>query len=274
MTEPNTAPPARVATKKVLVLSYLNTPNFGDRLGYHIVNSLLPAHAVVTHSSFSPFAPPEEDFDLLILGTGMSLNAPAIRRPELHRLIERTPKTLGIFGTQYRYQYDRNMDPALFDALLDKLTFWWARYRSDIDEFAGTRDNVRHLGDWLISAFPLATPTKDKTLAIQADIMKRELPLDRMIQQIQEYRVVKTSRIHPMLCALTSAERILYVEQRETAEKDQPSGKFSAQLRDVFGRDFPENQFFDVDRQAVIRYKMAVDANMADLREQIARLLA
>jgi len=264
------APP----TKKVLVLSYFNTPNFGDRLGYHVVNGVIPAHAEVTHAGLNPWVVPDDaQYDLVILGIGMSLNAPAMRRPELHRLIERTPHTIGIFGTQYHYQYETMMDPAMFGILLDKLTVWWARYREDIDMFGGGRSNVRHLGDWLISAFPLTRPTIDKTLAIQADIMKKDISLDRMIQQIHAYRSVKTSRIHPMLCALTSAERLLYVEQRETADKTKASGKFGAQLRDIFGRDFKEAQFFDVDRQAVLRYKIMVEENMVALRMQIADLL-
>lgn len=264
-----------VRTKQVLVLSYFNTPNFGDRLGYHVVNALLPAHAIVTHAALNPWTLPDDArFDMVILGIGNSLNAAAVRRPQLHRLLERTPHSIGIFGTQYHYQYERMMDPALFGALIDRLTCWWARYRDDIDAFGGGRDTVRHLGDWLISAFPMATPTKDRNLVIPADVMDRSISLDRMIQQIQAYRSVKTARIHPMLCALTSAEKLLYTEQREGPDKGAISGKFNAQLRDVFGRAFDENVFFDVDRDAVIRYKMMVETNMTALRAQIARLLS
>ena len=270
--ERSAASPA-VTTKKVLVLSYFNTPNFGDRLGYHVVNGLLPANAVVTHAALNPWALTDEQFDLIILGIGNSLNAPAIRRPELHRLIDRTPHTLGIFGTQYRYQYDTLMDPSLFGILLDKLTTWWARYEDDVEAFGGNRSNVRHLGDWLISAFPLATPTKNKNLFIPADVMSKDISLDRMIQQIQAYRSVKTARIHPMLCALTSAERVCYMEQREGPDRQTESGKFGAQLRDIFGLPFVENEFFEVDREAVLRYKVKVAANMAALRVQISSLL-
>ena len=268
------APPPAIRTSKVLVLSYFNTPNFGDRLGYHVVNGLMPATAIVTHATLNPWTLGDEHYDLVIIGIGNSLNAPAIRRPELQRLIERTPHSLGIFGTQYPHQYREMMDPALFGVLIDKLTTWWARYEDDIAAFGGSRANVRHLGDWLTSAFSLATPTKERNLVIPADFMERNLPLDRVIQQIQEYRQVTTARIHPMLCAFSSADEVRYQEQRETADKTKISGKFAAQLRDIFGRSFEEDVFFKVDREAVIRYKLKVEANMAALKTQIAGLLA
>jgi len=265
--------PAATATKKVLVLSYFNTPNFGDRLGYHLVNNLLPATAIVTHAPLHPWNLEDDHYDLLILGIGNSLNAPAIGRTELHRLIERTPHAVGIFGTQYPYQYRQLMDPALFGVLLDRLTTWWARYEDDIAAFGDGRGNVRHLGDWLISAFPLATPTRDRNLVVPANVMEKDISLDRMIQQIQAYRTVRTARIHPMLCALTSAEQVAYQEQREGPNRELESGKFAAQLRDIFGRSFEENVFFKVDREAVIRYKLKVAANMAALKAQIDGLL-
>lgn len=259
--------------KKVLVLSYFKYRNFGDRLGYHVVNSLMPAGTQVTHAPLNPWVEVDQDYDMVIVGLGSSLNAPAIARPQLHRLIERTPHSLGIFGTQYRYQYERMANPALFGALLDRLTCWWARYEEDISAFGGGRDNVRHLGDWLISAFPMTRPTLDKGLAIPANVMDKELSLDRVIQQIQAYRRVTTARIHPMLCALTSADEIMFHEQREGSDKSRDSGKFRAQLYDIFGRTYEEGSFFTVDRDAVLSYKLKVEANMAALRAQIAALL-
>jgi len=166
------------------------------------------------------------------------------------------------------------MDPKLFDALLSNLTTWWARYEEDLLAFGRGRGNARHLGDFLISAFPMATPTIDRNLVIPADVKSRDLSLDRLIQQIQPYRRVTTARLHPMLCALTSADQVSYREQRELTGDQAVSGKFRGLLYDVFGRTFEEDKFFDVDREAVVRYKAKVEANMADLRAQIAQLLA
>ena len=262
------------ALKKVLVLSYINVHNFGDRLGFHVINSLLPANALVTHATLNFSFPLEDDYDLLILGLGHSLNAPAIQKPELQRLISTVPHVIGIFGTQYPYQYREMAHRGLFTTLLDRMTCWWARYRTDITDFGGGRSNIRHLGDWLISAFPLTTPPLDRTLVVPPDMRVQEAPLDRTIQQIQAYRRVSSGRIHPLLCALTSAEEVSYTEQREMAGRQTESGKFRALLLDIFDRTFPENEFFRVDRDAVLRYKMMVEANMAALGDQIRELLA
>ncbi|HLZ74625.1 class I SAM-dependent methyltransferase [Phenylobacterium sp.] len=259
--------------KKVLVLSYYNDANFGDRLGYHVINSLVPAGAIVTHASVKPWTVPDEPFDLLILGIGNSLNAATVMRPDLHALMEAVPHTLGVFGTTYRYQYRELIDPKLFETLLGRLTTWWARYEEDIAAFGRGRSNVRHLGDVLISAFPLATPTLDRNLVIPADFKLQDVPLDRTIQRIQAYRRVSSARIHPMLCALTSAEEVKYQEQSEDPRQSH-SGKFRSQLYDIFGRSFEEDKYFTVDREAVIRYKLMVEANLVDLRAQIAKLLS
>jgi hypothetical protein len=264
--------PRSAAAKKVAVVSYYNDPNFGDRLGFHVINTLLPANAIVTHATINPWSLPEEPFDLVILGIGNSLNAPPIVRTQLQRLVESSPNTLGIFGTQYRHQYRDGDVPKLFDALLSNLTTWWARYEEDISAFGGGRSNVRHLGDLLISAFPMATPTIDRNLVIPADIRRKDLPLDRVIQQIQSYRRVSTARLHTMLCALTSAEEVTYQEQREFGNSN-ISGKFRSQLYDIFGRTYDEDKPFEVDRDAVLQYKCMVEANMNELRGQIALLL-
>jgi hypothetical protein len=268
------ARPQPARTRKVAVVSYYNDPNFGDRLGYHVINGLVPADAIVTHVAINPWTlPADEAFDLVILGIGNSLNAPPIARTQLRRLLETTPHSLGIFGTQYRDQYRHGETPAHFDALLSGLTTWWARYEEDLYAFGRGRANARHLGDLLISAFPLATPTIDRNLIIPADFRHKDSSLDRVIQQIQSYRRVTTGRLHTMLCALTSAEQVRYQEQRE-ANGAAISEKFRSQLYDVFGRTYDEDKFFDVDRDAVTRYKLRVEANMAELKAQIARLLA
>jgi hypothetical protein len=258
--------------KRVLTLSYYNDANFGDRLGYHLVNALLPASATVVHGTVKPWTVPDDDFDLLILGTGHSLNAATVQRPELHALMSRIQHTVGIFGTQYRYQYRELIDPTALDRLLERLTMWWARNEEDVLTFGGGRQNVRHLGDWLITAFPNALPTLDRTLDVPAEIKSQEAPLDRVIQRIQSYRRVNSARIHPLLCALTSADAVAYHEQHEDPNH-QSSGKFRSMLIDIFGRTYPEGEFFDVDRAAVRAYKLRVERNVQALKQQIAGLL-
>jgi hypothetical protein len=44
-------------------------------------------------------------------------------------------------------------------------------------------------------------------------------------------------------------------------------------LIDVFGRTYPEADYFEVDRQAVLRYKRRVQSAMAEMRVTLASLL-
>src|SRR5262249_38837381 len=134
------------------------------------------------------------------------------------------------------------------------------------------RSNVVHLGDPLISSIPLTEPSINATLHVELN-SPRELPLDRTIQQIQSFERVFSERLHPFLCSLASARQAAYREQRQ-CHGGHPSGKFRSLLWDVFGRMYPEGEFFDVDRQAVAAYKRKVQANLARIRESLAELLA
>ncbi len=257
---------------KVLVLSYYNDPNFGDRLGYHLINSVVPPSAMVIHASVLPWNVPEEDFDLLVLGIGNSLNAATVRRDPLFSLVDRIPSSVGIFGTQYAHQYNKVVQLDRFKLLLGKLTVWFARYKEDVRVFGQGLENVIHLGDWLISAFPMTRWRKSNTLVVPPEIKTQTLPLDRTIQRIQAYRRVSSARLHPLLCALTSAEEVAYREQYEDPFGS-GSGKFDAMLLDVFGTSYPPNEFFKVDRSAVAAYKVKVAKNIEVLQQTLYRLL-
>lgn len=254
--------------KRVAVLSYANVGNFGDRLGYHLLQSVLPPNAEVHHYFFKPWAMPDlSDFDLLVVGIGNSLFHP-ILSDELIAALNQVPRAIGIFGTQYRGEIDRNR---LRD-VIDRLDIWYARHEEDLYLYGRGIQNAVHLGDWLVDAFPMARPNLDKILNIGNEIWE-ELPLDRTIQHIQQYKTVVSTRLHPLLCALTSAEIVQYSEQRESGSQ-QASGKFRSMLIDIFGRTYPENQPWQVDRQKVMQYKATVSANMQSMRADIQRLLA
>jgi hypothetical protein len=98
-------------------------------------------------------------------------------------------------------------------------------------------------------------------------------PLDRLIERIQAHRHVKSGRLHPLLCALTSAEAVAYSEQYED-DGVTPSGKFRSLLMDIFGMHKPEGQFWPVDRVAVGAYKAKVRRGLEELRQELARMLA
>lgn len=255
------------ARKRIHVVSYNNVGNFGDRLGYHLLNDVMPPHAELSWGTLRPWTPTPPDADLLIVGVGNSLFGDLID-DNLLNAVAAAKASIGVFGTQYRAQLPADR----LARLIDSLTHWHARYEEDLLLYGRGRANVSHLGDWLINAFPMATPTVDQPLRIGQTILK-DLPLDRTIQQIQRHKRVLSERLHPLLCALTSAEQVAYVEQRETADRTLASGKFRSMLIDVFGQTFPENIFWQVDRARVAAYKAKVRANTDALRAQLETLL-
>lgn len=245
----------------IVVLSYNNVGNFGDRLGFHVLNHVLPPRAKVTYAHFRPWDVPAGAIDLLILGIGNSLFQPLLTDPLL-RLVERVPRAVGIFGTQYREMIDRER----LGSVLDQLDHWYARYTEDIEWFGAGRDNVSHLGDWLIDAFPMAQPFDSAELRIEEE-MWNDLPMDRVIQCIQRHERVFSGRLHPLLCALTSARQVAYAEQ---VVDGLAAGKFRSMLLDVFGQEFPEHEFFPVSTDHVVAYKQAVRNRIRELELRLA----
>ena len=258
---------APLAPCSVAVVSYFDVGNFGDRLGYHIINGLLPPQAEVHHLSFRALGAAREHYDLVILGIGNSVFHQVLTEETLG-IVGRGKAAIGIFGTQYRELIPR---PVL-DRLIDRLDTWFARHEDDVMRYGRGRANVVHLGDWLIDQFPMARATEDKLLDVGEDLWS-DLPLDRIIQQIQQHKNVFSARLHPLLCALTSAELVAYAEQRDAGSPLILAGKFRSMLIDIFGRTFPERQFFEVDRVAVMRYKARVHANVAQMGERIGAIL-
>jgi hypothetical protein len=252
---------------RVHVIAYNNLGNFGDRLGYHLVNEILPPAATVTWGHLRPFDPVPAEIDLLVVGIGNSLYGDLVDA-QLVESVAKARAAIGIFGTQYRDA----MPTQMFDRLVSSLTHWYARYEEDVLLYGRGRENVSHLGDWLINMFPMAVPTRDQPLRIGAEALT-EPHLDRMIQHIQLHKRVFSSRLHPLLCALTSAEQVAYAEQREM-DGLTVSGKFRSLLNDVFSRSYPERVFWGVDRMRVALYKQAVRERTDAMRAHIASLLS
>jgi len=254
--------------KRVHVISYNNVGNFGDRLGYHLLNDVLPPHAELTWGTLRPWTPVPPGVDLLVVGIGNSLFGDLID-DQLQAAVSSAKASIGIFGTQYRTKLPADR----LSKLIDSLTHWYARYEEDVLLYGRDRPNVSHLGDWLINAFPLAVPSVEQPLQIGGGIL-RDLPIDRTIQQIQRHSRVYSERLHPLLCALTSASQVAYVEQREMGDRTFASGKFRSMLLDIFGQTFPETLFWKVDRDRVAAYKAKVRANTDAMRRRLDELLA
>ena len=251
----------------VAVVSCNDDNNFGDRLGYHMINSLLPGEAEVHHLTFRTLHEARDKYDLVVLGIGNSLFQPLLGDDVLD-IVARAKASIGIFGTQYRELIPR---PAI-DRLVERLDTWFARTEDDVLMYGRGRKNVVHLGDWLIDQFPMSKPCEDDPLQI-GDEIRPDHALDRAIQMIQRHRQVYSARLHPLLCALTSAELVAYAEQPSAQMPAIASGKFRSMLIDIFGRSYPEKQFFMVDRDAVTRYKARVHRNVAKVGERIDAIL-
>lgn len=256
----------------ILVLSANNMENFGDRLGYYNMNSVLPPNATVTYANFTPWnVPNPNDIDVLVVGIGNSVFELLLGENVL-RLIEAAPRVVGVFGTQYR----QTVNKTRLRRLISNVDCWFARNKEDIEWFGSYSNNVHHLGDWLIDLFPMATPALNEELNIIEKLSRMQAksdplehaPLDRIIQMVQKYQRVYSPKLHLLLCALTSASYVAYKEQREFGFNE-PSGKFNSLLHDVFSRHFPEDKYFEVDRQMVIDYKGRVRSNMELLRAKI-----
>ena len=262
--------PARAAPEKsVWVLTYRNVENFGDRLGVHLLSHILPPNARVRHIHHKPWDPPlEGEADLLVVGIGNSLFQ-ALLTDELPALMDRAKARVGIFGTQYR----EALPAERLHVVIDRCDAWYARAEEDLLLYGRGRPQARHMGDWLIHAFQLAEPSRDEMVNLD-DQPPPDPALDRTIEYIQSFRRVFSPRLHPLLCALTSAEEVAYREQRPPGARGEPSGKFRSLLLDVFGVEKPEGQFWSVDRAAVAAYKARVAENVEDARRTIARLLA
>jgi hypothetical protein len=263
--QPASAPSLR--PKKVHVLSFFNVGNFGDRLGFHLLADMLPGHAEVSWGTLRPLQPPPADCDLLVLGIGNSLFGDLLS-DELLELSSRIP-TIGIFGTQYRHAWPATR----LQALLNNLDHWYARYEEDLLLYGRGRNNVSHLGDWLIRAFPLRQAERQEKLVIDQTLCA-EPAMDRLIQHIQSYQQVHSTRLHPLLCALTSAQSVSYCEQHESSQTHAASGKFRSMLMDVFGRHYPENTPFAIDRDAVLAYRHRVQQSCAGLQQHLQDLLS
>jgi hypothetical protein len=247
---------ASIVPCSVAVVSSGDGGDFGDRLGFHMINALLPGEAEVHHLTFSTLDQARDKYDLVVLGTGNSIFKPLLGDDVLD-FVSRGKASIGIFGTQYRELIPR----VALDRLLDRLDTWFARCEDDVLMYGRGRKNVVHLGDWLVDQFPMAKGTVEEPLQISEEI-RAEHALDHAIRIIQLHRQVYSAQLHPLLCALTSAEIVAYAEQPDEHAPEIVSGKFRSMLIDIFGRTYPEKKFFIVDRDAVTRYKSRVHHNI------------
>ncbi|MGB8187138.1 MAG: hypothetical protein WCF37_19155 [Pseudolabrys sp.] len=257
---------APAASCSVAVISDDGGGNFAARLGCHMVNSLLPGEAEVHHLTFHTLNEARANYDLVILGVGSGLFPPLLGE-EVLDVVSRSRAAIGIFGTQRRELISR---PTV-DRMIERLDTWFARYEDDVLMYGRGRNNVVHIGDWLIDQFPLTRAINDEPLVISNEL-GQELALDRAIHTIQQHKQVYSTEPTALLCALPSAELVAYAEM-PARQPDLAAGQFRSMLIDVFGRAYPEQKFFLVDRDAVTRYKARVHCNVAKVGARIGSIL-
>jgi hypothetical protein len=253
-----------VETCRVAVIADEEMDGFSARFGRQMINALLPGEAEVHHLNCRSLHEAHERYDLAIIGVGNGLFQP-LYGDALLDITSRAKAAIGIFGTQYRELIPR----AGMDRLVDRLDAWFARNQDDVLMYGRDRAHVSHLGEWLIDLFPLAQASDDTPLEIGEEV---DEDLDRAIALIQKHKQVYSRAAQPLLCALTSADMVAYADE-PSGRMLTPSGHFRSMLIDIFGRSYPQKQFFLVDRDAVARYKAQVHKNMAELRARIEATL-
>jgi hypothetical protein len=254
---------AALAPCSVAVIANPDRESLGERLGFAMINAVLPPEADVHHLSFDTLGEARERYDLVVVGTGTGLS-PAVLTDALDDVVARGTVAVGLFGLQYRELLAR---PAL-DRLLDKFDTWFARNADDLLLYGRGRHNAVHLGDWTIDQVPLGRGIIADPLQVGFEIA-RATPPDRAVRIIQRHSNVISSELHPLLCALTSADLVAYGEAAARIGSDE----IRSLLIDVFGRGYPAGEHFLVDRDAVRRYKVRVRGNVALVRARLAAIL-
>ncbi len=149
---------------------------------------------------------------------------------------------MGIFGTQYRELISRPRSTAAIDRLD---TVVCAPTKTTHDVRPRPAATPRHLGDWLIDQFPRST---ERTLdRAAADRRRDRFRRSRLIALSRRSSAASRSilaRLHPPLCALTSAHYAAYAGAGVPAACRASFPQLGSMLIDVFGRAYPEREFF------------------------------
>ena len=148
---------------------------------------------------------------------------------------------------------------------------WFSRSKYDIDFIrrnASLPKRFAHLGDWLINAFPIVSWVDERTLEIGADFINSDRDIQRTIQEIQKFRRISSARLHPVLCALASADEVSFQEQAEMGSQC-VSGKFRSMFLDIFGKSPEPGEWFRIERCIVQSYKSSVYTKTELMRDFI-----
>ncbi|WP_439817005.1 hypothetical protein [Zavarzinia sp. CC-PAN008] len=234
--------------RRILAVSFDPVHDPSQQWRQRLLPRILPPMAEVVAMTVGEAAP-EGPFDLVVLGNGGGIYQQHLNDAVLD-LAQAGRRAVGLFGVDFRDA----VDPGRVGALLDRLDLWLARSGEDALVYGHGRSNVATLGEWLVDLMPLRAAPDEQLFSIDAAVMARTPPHE-LEATLTRHRMVMARTPAALALALPSAHYVAYAEDRALGSRVF-SGAYRSLLMDVFGRNYPENQLFEVDRSAVAAYKL------------------
>lgn len=253
---------------KIAIISYGNCANLGDRIGLSIILRMIPYDCYVDFLNLPPFWSDKYDnnyYDLVIIGTGHSIFHKTLDDNKFFKFLENQKKIIGVFGLQYHDLLDKKK----FDNFTEKFTHIFVRNKKDLIFFKNKKI-ISHSGDILTSYFPLTNWIIDDKIKIHSGIIKNNQDGLQLVKKIQSFKIVESSRLHPLLAGLQSCDEFIFYEQKEMGNEIK-SNKFSSMLYDIFNKDFEPGMQYKVDKDLVLNYRKFVFNNLLLIEEKIKK---
>ena len=260
----------RYIRKKVAIISYGNCANLGDRIGQSIILGMIPFDCSVDFLYLPPFWNNEfknNDYDLVIIGTGHSVFFKTLNDNNFIEFLNNQKNIIGIFGLQYHDLLDKN----IFNDFTNKFSHIFVRNKKDLI-FFNNPEIISHSGDILTSYFPLTMWTKDEKIKINPGIIDNLQDGLSIVKKIQSYRIIESTRLHPLLAGLQSCDEFIFHEQSEMGNGIK-SNKFNNMLYDIFNKDFEPGIKYKVDKNLILKYRKFVFDNLLKIEEKIKEYL-
>lgn len=205
--------------------------------------------------------------DLVIVGCGglLPLLDPP---PALVRLVERTPRSVGLFGVN-SLQDGPCASAGRLRALVTRLTAWFVRTAEDLLLHGRGLENVAWAGDWRLAGVPDTDPGALEEGRVELFPGAFASP-EAFLARVQSFQRVTSSGGDVLLCALSSAVEVAWHSETPGAR---PPWDVRALMLDALGRPLPAGVLVPVDRQAVGAYRAQCGAAFDQVRQVLQALL-
>ena len=260
----------KIGRKKIAIISYGNCANLGDRIGQSILLGMIPYDCSVDFLYLPPFWNKQHNnniYDLVIIGTGHSVFFKTLNDSNFIKFLDNQNNIIGVFGLQYHDLLDKNV----FNNFTKKFAHIFVRNKKDLTYF-NNKNIISHSGDILTSYFPLTNWTIDSKINIKPGIIDNLQDGLSIVKKIQSYRVVESTRLHPLLAGLQSCDEFIFHEQTEMGN-DIKSNKFNNMLYDIFNKDFEPGVQYRVDKDLVLKYRKFVFDKLLIIEDKIKEFL-